>query len=238
MPSPNFDNLNKELSVLLCDPVAAAANNGYTYTSDFRSHLLNRAQSIFWTYLYNTNKKLFYVENTRLFRFSDFLSYNTFTSDSTSKILIHSLSFVNGQIVEILQVACQSPTIKVGIVDHTMHVNGASGDSSFQPTEQAPKAHLYRDGANFYIYIKPDSTTFRTKNFLISFLKSPYFSLSVGGSSDIEWSNTFWEDLKQLALAQALLYDGNKEGYLLILTEVFNKYAQDFAELTEKAVQR
>ena len=236
MPSPNFDALSVSFSVTLEDPVGAAATSGVTYTSAYRTSALNRASKSLWNILYNGNREVYGRNSLKYERFSDFVLYAELSSDADSKITLTSLS----RLVEPIELVLNDTSVKKRI---PIKLRADSPlvlltDPTNAPSVTSPYAYVQVISGTKYIIVKPDDATYesKTNKYVLSYLSYPV-EYSAGGATDIEWNASFWEDIKLLGLAHALLDDGNYQGYQAIYQSVVNEYLpvlQERMEMSKK----
>jgi hypothetical protein len=217
----NFDKLNQELSVYLRDYVVAAADDGDSYASADRSMYLNRAQNSLWGILYSIAKSKSVLQDLKIQLLSDHSVTETFTSDAAGVI-----SVTGKRMVEVINMVREDTKHTVKFIP----IKDVSLLSSSDPKWEATLSNLccyFSSPAQLKIVPASEAVS---KNFIVGYLRSPDTSLVAGSGSDILWQEAFWNDLRTLALAHALVDKGNYEALSAIEGALVAKYGVGLAE--------
>jgi hypothetical protein len=219
MASPNFDKNSVDLSVMLNDYSSTAAGDGKIYSSLSRSYLLNEAMSTLFGLLYEELKQFIWTDNVKLNRFNDFIV-------DTSGVTASSTLTTSSTIVEVINILNTTTKRPLKIMEKRNNSLIGGDDQKFIPSNTLPFAFV---ASTTTIKVLP-SVSDGTK-FTYSYLSQPRFDFVAGDTtSDMLWNQTFWNDIKKLAVAQAMLDDGNVQGYQAYMQAVLQKYGQEQQE--------
>lgn len=213
MASPIFDSLNQQSSLLLNDWVANASDDGKAYTSADRSALLNQAMKEFFNYLYAEIKNKFYDKDISIQRFNDFIV------DTTKTATAGVITFTSAErLLELINVIDQTTDQMYRIVDKRNKALFDSDKEAYLPSATQPFAVIINPTT---VNVYPASSN----AFSISYLTMPRFNFVQNDpTGDIVWNETFYEDIKLMALAQAQRDDGNFDQYAAIVQKIMSQY--------------
>lgn len=222
MASPNFDNVQIGISLLLDDPVGAAATNGTTWSAAERDLLVNLAQETLWDFLYQKLKPI-QSESSYLSRFGGFYTGAGRTSSGTSLIDVSA----DLRIVEILSCVRTTDSVAVRMFGQIETYRKVSTIEKYKATASQPigfSGYTTVGGDLTSVSVFPNSAENQSVAFNLTYLTFPNYLMANGASPDMVWNKTFLGALKQLGYAHALAHDGNFQAYDAIIQRVFSKY--------------
>lgn len=198
MASPNFDALSVQHSKNINDPVAAAATNGFRWTSAQRTYHLNEAiRRILKLYARVARMKM--EAGVPASREMDFLdAYMAVEAQSLSNNT-KALSSWTGGVMEILSAYNATDSLPVSRLKDTLYSHVQTGGNGFL-TASTTRQYWLRDGSSFRLV---DGGTTTGDSISLRYIK-PHTDLSAGGASDILVTSPYWGLVLDMAMKVAL----------------------------------
>ena len=205
MASPNFDALSVQHSKNINDPVAAAATNGFRWTSAQRTYHLNEAIRRLLK-LFARVARMKVEAGVPASREMDFLdSYMAVEAQSLSNN-IKALSSWTGGVMEILSAYNATDSLPINRLKDTLYSHVQTGGNSFL-TASTTRQYWLRDASSFRLV---DGGTTTGDSISLRYVK-PHTDLSAGGASDILVTSTYWGLVLDMAMKVALEENADSE---------------------------